>query len=508
MPFEPSPPNRGDEPVLSITGLSKAFTGTLALDGVDFDLRRGEIHALLGQNGAGKSTLIKILAGVYPPLSGDIRIAGRLADPISERLPINFIHQDLGLVDTMSVGENVAIAAGYSRRRYLIDWRETDRAARRALTAMASDIDPEARVGTLTAAEKSIVAIARALATRCDVLVLDEPTASLPEADVGGLFGALARLWTKGLGSISVSHRLDEVFRIADRVTVLRDGRKVATAEVRDTVPDRLVAMIVGRELVETELAPPPASVRPLLAVSELQSGPAGPVSFSVTAGETLGLVGLRGAGHDTIARALFGDRPIDAGTVTLGGRLIAPATAEQAMAAGIGFISSKRGEESMAASLSVRENLYLNPTLTGMKPSGWIDPAGERARSAAVVARYSIRPSDPERAIATLSGGNQQKVIVARWLEGAVDLLILEEPTTGVDVGSKAEIYALMQRSLAKGMAVLLVSSDFEEIAKVCHRALVFNRGRVAAEIPRDQLTVSRLTALAAGAETFEATA
>jgi ribose transport system ATP-binding protein len=487
--------------LLSISKLSKSFPGTLALDAVDFEVWPGEIHALLGQNGAGKSTLIKILAGVYPPLSGEIRINGVLITPATEKLPINFIHQDLGLVDSMSVAENVAIAAGYLRRSGMIDWRKTRRAAQKALATMASDINPETLVGTLSAAEKSIVAIARALATRCDILVLDEPTASLPEADVGRLFEALERLRAAKLGIIYVSHRLDEVFRLADRVTVLRDGRRIATKPVKDVTPNSIVSMIVGRELIETTLGKLPSESAPLLLVEGLRSGNAGPVSFSVRPGEMLALVGLRGAGHDTIARALFGDRPIHRGSVALRGVKIDPRSAEVAMAVGIGFISNKRSEESIATALSVQENLYLNPTLTGSKAVSWLSPRSEHGKAAEVIARYSVRPPDPDRAIATLSGGNQQKVVIARWLEGAVSLLILEEPTTGVDVGSKAEIYVLMQKSLARGMSVLLVSSDFEEVAKVCHRALVFNRGRVVAEIPRNELTVSRLIALAAGA-------
>lgn len=491
-----------DAALLSITNLTKAFPGTLALNAVDFELKRGEVHALLGQNGAGKSTLIKILAGVYPATLGEIRLGGLLVHPTTDRLPINFIHQDLGLVDSLSVAENVAIAAGYARRSSLIDWRGTRAAARDALRLMASDIDPDALVVTLTAAEKSIVAIARALATRCDVLVLDEPTASLPEDDVGRLFDAIGRLKASGLGIIYVSHRLDEVFRIADRVTILRDGRRIASEPVSAITADRMVSMIVGRELVETAISAVPASAVPLLEVADLRSRRAGPVSFKLQPGETLALVGLRGAGHDTIARALFGDRPIDAGRIALRGVAIHPRSPEAAMAAGIGFISSKRGEESMAAVLTVQENLFINPELTGTAPLRWLDPVAELKRSVDIIKRYAVRPPEPERPVATLSGGNQQKVIIARWLEGEVDLLILEEPTTGVDVGSKAEIYGLMQKSLARGMGVLLVSSDFEEVAKVAHRALVFNRGRVVAEIPRAELTVSRLTALAAGGE------
>ncbi len=497
----PDPIFTGEEtPLLSFAGLTMAFTGTLALDGVDFDVRRGEIHALLGQNGAGKSTLIKILAGVYKPLSGEIRVADRLVAPASDKLPINFIHQDLGLVDALTVAENVAIASGYPRRRGLIDWRTADAAAQRALAVMASDIAPSTLVADLTSAEKSIVAIARALATNCEILVLDEPTAALPEPDVERLFAALERLRARGLAIVYVSHRLDEVFRLADRVTVLRDGRRIATAPVAEVTAERLVAMIVGRNIIDADISSPAAGRDPLLVVDSVTGRGVGPVSFSLMPGETLALVGLRGAGHTTLARALFGDGRIHSGSVTLNGKPVAARTPEEAIAAGIGLISSKRGEESLAAALSIRENLYLNPRLAGVGPLGWLAPAEEHARAAKVVSRYAIRPPEVERPVATLSGGNQQKVVVARWLEGRVRLLILEEPTAGVDIGSKAEIYGLMQRSLARGMGVLLVSTDFEEVARVAHRALVFDRGRVAASLPRAELTVARLTALAAG--------
>ena len=496
----PNPLPAGDAPLLSVAGLTMAFTGTLALDRVDFDVRRGEIHALLGQNGAGKSTLIKILAGVHKPLFGEIRVAGRTVDPSAEKLPINFIHQELGLVDALTVAENVAIAAGYPRQRGLIDWRAADRAAEQALAIMAGDIPPSARVAELTSAEKSIVAIARALATNCEILVLDEPTAALPEPDVERLFAALERLRARGLGIVYVSHRLDEVFRLADRVTVLRDGRRIATVPVGEIDSDRLIAMIVGHNVVDADISSSTTVGDPLLVVDGVTSRTVGPVSFSLMAGETVALVGLRGAGHTTLARALFGDLRIHSGSVTLAGQPALAHTPAEAMAAGIGLISSKRGEESLATSLSVRENLFVNPWITGTPAFGWLAPAEEHLRAEQVISRYAIRPPEVERPVAVLSGGNQQKVVVARWLESRVRLLILEEPTAGVDVGSKAEIYALLQRSLARGLGVLLVSTDFEEVARVAHRALVFDRGRVVATLERAELTVARLTALAAG--------
>ncbi len=493
---------RGDQPLLSISGLSKAFPGTLALKDVDLDVGSGEIHALLGQNGAGKSTLIKILAGVYGYDRGEIRLSGSLVEPATMKLPINFIHQDLGLVESITVAENIAIAVGFARRRGLIDWSATGKAATNALALMTDDIDPDRPVSELSAAERSIVAIARALATKCAVLVLDEPTASLHEKDVARLFQALERLRSAGLGIVYVSHRLDEIFRIADRVTVLRDGKRVATGPIGAMNRDQIVSDIVGRKLIESDLAEFTTDGLPLLAVENLRSGSAGPVSFTIQPGETLALVGLRGAGHDVIARAIFGNQAIDGGRIRLRGAQLPPLDEISAMRAGIGFISSKRAEEGMAGSLSVRENIFINPTLTGARPFAWLSRERECQKAAAVVRRYDVRPADAERSIALFSGGNQQKVIVARWLEAAMDLLILEEPTLGVDVGSKADIYHLLKSSLARGMAVLLVSSDFEEVVKVSHRALVFSRGQVVAVLDRGDLSVSKLTSLSAGNE------
>ena len=491
--------------MLAVRAVSKRFTATLALDRIDFDVRAGEVHALLGQNGAGKSTLIKILAGVFAPSAGSIAWRGEEVVPGSKPLPIAFIHQDLGLIDGMTVAENVALQAGYPRRRGLIDWGGAREAARVALASMDSRIDPDRRVALLSAADRSLVAIARALVVKCEVLVLDEPTAALPAADVERLLATLRHLRAGGIGVVYVTHRLDEVFRVADRVTVLRDGRRIATAPVSATSPSELVRMIVGRDVAEADLPLVPPGVRPLLALRDVvvpheEAGLIGPVSFSMALGEVVALVGLRGAGHHAIGRALFGALPVRSGEVKLDGVAIAPKTPAAGMAAGIGFVSSRRGEESVAAAMSVRENLYVNPAAHGVRPLTPVSPAREMRRAELALGRFSVRPNDPSRPIVTLSGGNQQKVVVARWMEARIRLLILEEPTIGVDVGSKAEIYRDLHDALRGGMAILLISSDFEEVEKVAHRALVFSRGQVVASVPRGEITVARLTALAAG--------
>ena len=508
---EPPPPLEV-APLLEVSGLSKRFTGTLALDRVSFDLRGGEIHALLGQNGAGKSTLIKILAGVYPPTAGAIKWRGRLVAPAAGHLPIAFIHQDLGLVESMSVAENVALGTGYPRPRGLISWRAARAAAADALALMDSRIDPNRPVKDLAASEKAIVAIARALSVRSDVLVLDEPTAALPSGDVDHLLAVLHRLRDSGIAVIYVTHRLDEVFRIADRVSVLGDGRLVMTSAVAETTAAALVQWIVGRRVAETPAPPPPAEASPLLLVRDLvvppitQAGWVGPVSLALAPGEALALVGLRGAGHHATGRAIFGALQRHGGTVSLDGRALADSRPAEAMASGIGFVSSLRGTESLALDLSVQENLFLNPTIRGFGPFQPVGPQAERAACDRALARFAVRPPDPRAAVARLSGGNQQKLVLARWLSGSIRVLILEEPTIGVDVGAKADIYRDLQAALAAGLGILLISSDFDEVEKLCRRAIVFSRGRVVAEVGRDGVTPERLTALAAGATAQDA--
>ncbi|MHB1171147.1 MAG: sugar ABC transporter ATP-binding protein [Lacisediminihabitans sp.] len=485
--------------------MSKRFLGTVALDGVDFDVRAGEVHALLGQNGAGKSTLIKILAGVYEPDAGSIIVGGRVLRPPHGPSPIAFIHQDLGLVAGMTVAENVALVAGYPRRNGLVSWGAVRRRAAEALRMLQIDVDPDADVATLTAAQRSLVAIARALTLDAGLLVLDEPTAALPETDVEKLFAALNQLRLSGVGLIYVTHRLDEVFRIADRVTVLRDGKRVATSAVTDSNQAELVRWIVGHEL-DAPLARVQVNENEVLTLRDVSVGHGiGPVSLRLHSGEVLGLVGLTGAGHNEIGRAVFGAERLSHGEMLLDGQPLRPRSPAEAVSRRIGFVSGSRVEESTAANLTVQENLFINPVSLGRSLLGMARRSAESARAREVLDRFDVRPRDPDRLIGSLSGGNQQKVVVARWLEVGSRLLILEEPTAGVDVGSKADIYRLLAQVPATGGGVLIISSDFEEVVAICDRALVFNRGRVIADVPRGDLSVARLTGLSAGSALVE---
>ena len=518
--------------LLRFDDIAKTFGATRALKGVSLDVRRGEVVALLGENGAGKSTLIKVLGGLFRPDRGQVLIDGvpyRHQVRGGGRSPVAFIHQDLGLVEWMTVAENIGLAGGFAvgarsqdsggfavgarsqesggfaapgrRRRFGIDWRGTNERAREALALVGCTFDPDTRVASLSRTEKSLVAIARALMVDCDYLVLDEPTASLPADEVERLFAAVRRLKARGVGMIYVSHRLDEIFRIADRVAVMRDGSKVGEMAVADTNPADLVSLIVGRSDLElfrkAELKPGPVRA----SVVDLVTPSAGPVSFEVRQGELLGLVGLRGAGQEEVGRALFGAVP-HRGRVLLEG--VAPDLSSPiaAMRAGMGLMARDRAEESICPALSIRENCFLNPGAAGRGLFAPLSPAREAALAAALGTRVGLRPNDPALAIEGLSGGNQQKVVVGRWLATGRKLLVAEDPTAGVDIGAKADIYRLIALALDAGLAVVVVSTDFEEVAHICHRALVFNRGRIIAELAGPALTTAGVITAASASE------
>ncbi len=484
--------------------VAKSFGGTKALRGVSLRINRGEIVALLGENGAGKSTLIKILGGIYSPDSGQVLVDGRpyshVSGKVTAKQAVAFIHQDLGLIEWMSVAENIALAVGYPRRAGRIDWPATEERARAALALVEADFAPTARISSLTRTEKSLVAIARALAVECDFLVLDEPTASLPADEVARLFAALRPLKAKGVGMIYVSHRLDEVFQIADRVAVLRDGKMAGMRDIGHTVAEDLVGLIVGRKT--RDIVRPDVQSGPELLVTEgLTTAKAGPFTLRMSRGEMVGLVGLRGAGHEEIGRALYGLEPHQ-GRVALDGAAPDLTSPRAAMRSGIGFVARDRVVESIAPALTIRENAFLNPLATGRSLTSFMSASFEGNLARILGTKVGLSPNDPTLAIEALSGGNQQKIVVGRWLGTGRRLLIAEDPTAGVDVGAKAEIYHLLFEALASGMGVIVVSTDFEEIANICHRAIVFSRGKVTRELSGVALSTETLIAAASASE------
>lgn len=495
----PNAPDTPAGPLVRIRGLGKLFGGTVALSGVDLDIERGSILALLGPNGSGKSTLIKILAGVHHADEGEVTVDGHpLGSHVASR-SMSFIHQDLGLVDWMTVAENIALGVGYQRRHGLISWRRSRKSCAEALKIVADHLDADASVADLVPAERSLVAIARALTARADLIALDEPTAGLPAADCARLFSILHALRDRGHAILYVTHRLDEVYKVADTFAVLRNGRLVSSGSLAGHSPARLVHDIVGREPADHEAATDHTRGPVVLSLDGVRAGNAGPVSLELHAGEVLGMVGLTGAGHTELGRVLAGAETILSGRAVLDGRSYAPRTVAGAVARGVALITGNR-QEGCAADLTVRENFLANPRVDDQPMLHWTSPRRERTEATALVERFSVHPRDSEVPIATLSGGNQQKVMVGRWLRASRRLLILEEPTASVDVGAKAEIHHLLDRALASGLAALLISTDFEEVAQVCHRALVFVGGVVTEELTGDALTVAALTRAAAG--------
>ncbi|AYH07272.1 sugar ABC transporter ATP-binding protein [Pectobacterium parmentieri] len=492
-----------DQPILALSHITKRFGGNIAVNDVSLQVMPGEVLALLGENGAGKSTIIKVLAGVYPRDGGDIQfrgtsIASAAAIKSDGLQPIAFIHQDLGLIEWMTVAENMALVMGFPRRFGLIDWRAIRQRASQALQDVGIALDPDARVFELSRTEKSLLAIARAVAVNAELLVLDEPTASLPANDVRHLFSVINRLRAKKVGMIYVTHRLDEVIDIADRVCVMRDGRYVAGGKTADYSLRDLVQLIVGEAMPGDQREPLPAPSSPVLQVKNVTVGDIGPVSFSLQAGEMLALAGLRGAGQEEIGRLLFGLRQCDSGEIQFRDAPYHASSPQQAMAQGVSLVAGDRTNESLVMSMSVRENLFINPCASGHKLFSRYSRREEIGVSWWKVQLFDVRPKNVNIDISALSGGNQQKVVMARWMHLGAPLLILEDPTAGVDVGARAEIYHLLNKSLAEGVAVLVISNDFEEIAHICNRALVFNRGSVVGELKNQQVSFANLLELA----------
>ncbi len=499
----PDPAMASAPPRVELRGISKRFGATAALTDVSMDLRAGEIHALVGENGAGKSTLVKILAGVHAPDAGTILLDGvetQIADPTAARAHrVAVVHQEPRLFPDLSVAENVFLANPPTGRLGEISWREMRRAAAALFTQLDVRLDVGAPVRGLSMADQQLVEIAKALSLDARVLILDEPTASLSTHEVERLFTIVRRTRDRGVAVLFVSHRLDEVFRLSDRATVFRDGRHVITAATRDLTTADLVRHMVGRAVTlfpkgEAAIGEVLLEVRGLTRAGEFRD-----VSFTVRAGEILGLAGLVGAGRTEIARVLFGISRPSGGEVRLDGRPVHLATPSAALRAGIAYVPEDRHLDGLVLDFSIADNITL-PILPRLFPRLFVRRSTERSLAKGYTDQLQVRMTGVDQLVQALSGGNQQKVVIAKWLATKPRVLILDEPTRGVDIGAKVEVHRIMSDLAASGLGIILISSELPEILAMSDRILVLHEGRITAEIARADATEERVMFAATG--------
>ena len=474
---------------LRMTGISKSFPGIRALSDVGVDVETGEVHAIVGENGAGKSTLMKILAGVYQPDAGTIELAGktvRLADPIeARRHGIGMVYQELNLVPDLTVAENILLGSTPARFG-LVDRRALRAQARAVLDELDARIDTDDLVGSLTVSQQQIVEIAKVYAARPAIVVLDEPTSSLSEHETQSLFRIIRRMTEAGLAVIYISHRLREVLDISQRVTVLRDGRLVETRPTAGISAGEMIKLMVGRDLTdvfpkrEVPIGDVVLEVTGLSRADEFTD-----ISLTVRAGEILGLAGLVGAGRTEVARAIFGLDKRDAGTVQVDGTEVSIRDPRDAVRAGIAYVPEDRKRDGIVPQLSIKDNISL-AVLDRVSLAGWVKAGAERTMAKDKAVELTVSPPAIAPRVDTLSGGNQQKVVFAKWLAAAPRVLILDEPTRGVDVGAKADIHTIIGNLAAQGTAIIMISSELPEVLAVSDRIVVLHEGQISAELPR----------------------
>jgi rhamnose transport system ATP-binding protein len=488
-------------PILELEHISKKFPGVQALSDARFDVRAGEVHALLGENGAGKSTLIKIISGVHKPDTGEIRMDGQrivFNNPReAQARGVATIYQELSLYPELTVAENIFM--GHAPRGLLggVHWGEMRRRAREILDSLQiTDLDVDAKVGGLTVGKRQRVEIAKALSLNARILIMDEPTAALTEADVQRLFAIVKLLRERGVGIIYISHRLEEVFVLSDRVTVLRDGHYVDTKPTSEVSSDELIRMMVGRTLDNLFPKLPAEIGAPVLEVHNLWRRPVcRGVSLTLRAGEIVGMAGLVGSGRSEFAQTVFGFTPAHSGDILLNGKRVSIRNPGEAMKYGIAYVPEDRGTQGLIRQMRLRENVSL-AILRSLNNTGFVPRGEEKTLATDSIAQLSIRAYSPEQVVNKLSGGNQQKVVVAKWLATKPKVLIMDEPTRGVDVGAKAEIHRLISELAQTGLAILMISSELPEVLGMSDRVVVMREGRIVAEFDRSAATQENVVA------------
>jgi ribose transport system ATP-binding protein len=484
--------------------ISKAFPGVQALDRVDFELLPGEVHVLLGENGAGKSTLMKVLAGIYERDQGEIILQEKPVTirglPQAQKLGIRVVLQEFNLIPHLSVAENIVLMNRPEGPLFgPVHFKAMRAEAQAVLERIGIRLDPAALVIDLSVAEKQMVEIAKSLFQDARILILDEPTAALAEAEVTRLFDLIRELKSHGLGIVYISHRFEEIFAIGDRVTVLRDGKYVATHAVREVTREQLIQEMVGRELKDFYPKTAAALGPPVLEVEGLSAGPLRDISFQLRAGEVLGLAGLMGAGRTELVKALFGALSLQAGAIKVRGRAVKINSPRQAMAEGLALLTEDRKEEGLILPMTLTHNVTLTH-LRQMLTRGFISFGKESSRARSFIEQLRIVPPDPGHTAETFSGGNQQKIVFAKWLGIEPKILLLDEPTRGIDVGAKVEIFELINRFVAQGGAVLMISSELPELIAMADRILVLHQGRISGELPRPEFSQEKILHYATG--------
>lgn len=482
-------------------GIEKNFPGVHALENCHFDLRAGEIHALVGENGAGKSTLMKVLAGVYTKDAGQVFFRGKevhLTNPrAAQQHGISMIHQELNLMPHLTVAQNIYIGREPRRSpRFLLDDRAINDQTQELLATLRIDLDPRTKVADLTVAKQQMVEIAKALSFNSEVLIMDEPTAALTEAEIAELFRIIRQLRDKGVGVVYITHRLEELFQIADRITVMRDGRFIDTVPIGAATIDRIISMMVGRTIYEASPETPEDNSQEIvLDVRNLSRGRAiRDVSFQLKRGEIVGFAGLMGAGRTEVARAIFGADPIDSGEIYIHGRKAHIGHPRDAVRQGIGYLSEDRKRYGLTLDMDVETNIVLAAFQRFLSRIGVVQQARVRATAHRFVEMLAIKTPNLQQKVKNLSGGNQQKLVIAKWLTADTDILIFDEPTRGIDVGAKSEIYRLLNDLARQGKSIVMISSELPEILRMSHRIIVMCEGRITGELSSAEATQEKI--------------
>jgi len=497
-------PMEAEPLALAMHGIRKEFPGVVALDNIEFELRKGEVHVLLGENGAGKSTLMKILSGAYHKDGGEILLDGVLTEIKNPRhaqtLGIAIIYQELNLVPHLSAAQNIFLGREPQRYPGLVDKKRMAHEATRLLEDLGEAFDPLLPVNRLGVAHQQMVEVAKALSMNAGILIMDEPTSALTETEIGNLFATIRRLQARGVSVVYISHRLQELFQIGDRVTVLRDGTYVGTYPIAETTPRQLVRLMADRDITDhfpkrkAPLGDEVLRVENLSTHDKLEA-----VSLTLHRGEVLGIAGLLGSGRTELARAIFGADPIAAGRISVRQERVNIPSPAAAIGRGIGFLTEDRKKQGLVLSLSVKHNIGLS-NMDRLAPKAVINSARMKALARTFVDKLQIKTPSIEQKVVNLSGGNQQKVALAKWLARDVDILIFDEPTRGIDVGAKVDIYELMNELTARGVGIIMISSELPEILAMSDHILVMNQGRVAREFSPEEATQEKVLSVALG--------